>query len=101
MKLLTEVKNAKLSDNLVCIQMDANSKLGKQVIKGDPHEMSVNGKALRDIISSENLIVINATEKCKGTIIRFRKSKTRTEQSILDYFIVCMQMFDLIITYGN
>jgi len=51
MKLLTEVKNAKLSDNLVCIQMDANSKLGNQVIKGDPFEMSVNGKALQDIIS--------------------------------------------------
>ena len=32
MKLLTEVKNAKLSDNLICIQMDANRKLGKQVI---------------------------------------------------------------------
>ena len=80
MKPLTEEKNAKLSDNLVCIQMDANSKLGKQVIKG------------------EDLIVINATEKCKGTITRFRKSKTRTEQSILDYFVVCRQMFNLIIS---
>ena len=98
MKPLTEEKNAKLSDNLVCIQMDANSKLGKQVIKGDPHEMSKNGKALQEIIISEDLIVINATEKCKGTITRFRKSKTRTEQSILDYFVVCRQMFNLIIS---
>ena len=77
--------------------MDANSKLGKYVIEGDPHEMSENGKILQDIIGEEDLVVVNATEKCKGTITRFRNTKCKTEEAVLDYFIVCKRIFDLLI----
>ena len=37
-KIDFEVKSAKLSGALICIEMDANSKLGKDIIKGDPKE---------------------------------------------------------------
>ena len=60
-------------DNLICIQMDANSKFGRSVIKDDPNEkMSANGKLLFDIIQSEDLFLVNSTEKCQGTITRYR-----------------------------
>ena len=49
-KLEEEVKKAKLNEKGVLIQMDANSKLGPNIIKGDPHSQTDNGKIL-----SENL----------------------------------------------
>ena len=39
-----EIVKAKSSNKLVYIQMDANSKLGPDMIKGDPHAQSDNGK---------------------------------------------------------
>ena len=33
-----------------CIQMDGNAKFGNEVIKGDPYDMSNNGKLLFDLI---------------------------------------------------
>ena len=37
-KIDFEVKSAKLAGALICIEIDANSKLGKDIIKGDPKE---------------------------------------------------------------
>ena len=59
--------------------------------------MSSNGKLLFDIIEEENLILVNATSKCLGTITRQRKTTKRTEKSVLDYFIVCRELFELLI----
>ena len=42
----------------VIIQMDANAKLGSDIIKGCPHKMSNNGKLLYDIIERQDLIVV-------------------------------------------
>ena len=41
-----EVKSAMLAGALICIEMDANSKLGPRIIKSDPKEQSKNGKLL-------------------------------------------------------
>ena len=54
------------------IEMDCNAKLGKEIIKGDPHEMSNNGKILWDIMKRRNCTVINATKMCEGVITRSR-----------------------------
>ena len=68
-----EVLKAKLHGKAVYIQMDANSKLGPDIIKGDPHEQSGNGKLLAAIIKRNALIVMNNSEqKCKGKITRRR-----------------------------
>ena len=38
-----EIIKAKSSEKAVLIQMDANSKLGPNIVKGDPHAQSDNG----------------------------------------------------------
>ena len=51
-------------------EMDCNAKLGKEIIKGDPNNMSVNGKILWDLIERRDCMVVNTSEKCKGIITR-------------------------------
>ena len=92
-KLDLEIKNAKLFGHMVCLQFDANAKLGCQIIKGDPYEMSANGEHLFQLISRNNLIVCNASEKCQGSITRQRVTTKGEERSILDFFIVCEDMY--------
>ena len=77
--------------------MYSNSKFGKSVIKDDPSDkMSDNGKILFDIIESENLVLVNSTNKCKGTISRYRKTTKRTEMSVLDFFIICRRLYEML-----
>ena len=84
---------AKSENKMICIECDANSKLGKSWIPGDPHEISANGKLLADMISNQNLVVVNSTDKCHGVITRFKKTINGQEKSILDYYIVCQELF--------
>ena len=70
------------------IEMDCNAKLGKNIIQGDPHDMSGNGKLLWDVIQRRNCCVVNATEKCKGTITRSRTKGKIKEESVIDFVIV-------------
>ena len=47
LKLRTEIQTARLSNKLICIQMDANSKVGDDIIKNNPvKNISENGKLL-------------------------------------------------------
>lgn len=39
------------------------------------------------------MIVVNGTELCTGVITRYRQTTLRTEESVLDYFIVCEKFF--------
>ena len=70
------------------IEMDANAKLGREIIHNDPHPMSNNGKLLHDIIKRRDCSVINASEKCTGTITRSRQKAGIKEESIIDFVIV-------------
>ena len=64
--------------------MDANSKFGRNVIKDDPNEkMSENGKFLYEIIQSENLVLVNSTDKCYGTITKYRKRRKQLKYQLL------------------
>ena len=79
------------SENCNCetiIEFDCNAKLGKNIIKNDPKEMSENGKLLWDIVKRRNLVVGNASDKCKGVITRSRGKATGLEASVIDYIIV-------------
>ena len=92
-----EIVKAKTNDKLVYIQMDANCKLGPQIIEGDTHSQSVNGKILSGIIKRNALSVINSSkEKCKGKFTRVRSTKHKQEQSIIDFVIGCEMMSDMI-----
>ena len=78
---------------MICIEFDANSKLGSELIKGNPNKMSSNDSILSDILSRQNLIVVNATDKCFGVITRYKETVRGTERSVLDYFVVCQELF--------
>ena len=49
-KLEEEVIKAVLHGCMICIELDANAKLGPDVIKKDPNEKSMNGELLLAII---------------------------------------------------
>ena len=95
-KLDEEVKSAKIAGTLVCIELDANSKLGPMFIPGDPKPQSRNGKLLSNVILENGLIVVNGNELCTGLITRHRKTSIRIEESVIDFFIVCELFFTLI-----
>ena len=84
-----EIARAEFEGRSVIISMDANSKLGKTYIAGDPHEQSKNGKTLSEIIERHALIVINGlTDKCTGLITRERSTVQGVEKSVIDFVIV-------------
>ena len=95
-KLDEEVKRAKVTGAMICMELDANSKLGPMIISGDPHPQSKNGKLLEDLVNDNDLVVVNGLDICQGKITRFRKTIKRTEKSIIDFFIVCKSFLTLI-----
>ena len=98
-KLEEEVKKAKLHEKGVLIQMDANSKLGPSIIKGDPHSQTDNGKILSEIIQRNALCVINADEtKCEGTVTRSRITGKVKEESVIDFVVTCEEVAEIVTT---
>ena len=95
--LETRIIRAKNCDKLICIELDANSKLGTSYVAGDSREMSSNGKLFADLIERQSLIVVNCTDLCFGTITRVRNTTKRTEESVLDYFVVCQELYENVV----
>ena len=95
-KIDQEIKSSKLAGAMVCLEMDANAKLGSRIIKGDPKEQSRNGRHLEHIVVENDLVVVNAKDICKGAITRYRKTINSEEKSILDYFIVCKRFYSMV-----
>ena len=92
-----EIIKATYHGKSVYIQMDANSKLGPDVIAGDPHKQSENGKILHDIIKRNVLTVMNGLRnKCTGRITRRRITSKVKEESIIDFVIVSEDIEDII-----
>ena len=88
-----EVIKAKLQGALVCIELDANAKLGHNIIANDPHEKSSNGELFLGVIVRNNLIVGNASPLCNGLITRTRTTVNGVEESIIDFLVVCEELF--------
>ena len=88
-----QIVSAKSSGSFVVVQIDANAKVGDKIIKNDPHTMTSNGKTLIDLVERQNLIIGNATEKCSGKITRERNVEGNKETSIIDYIIVCEDLY--------
>ena len=45
---------------------------------------------------NSNLTLVNSQQLCEGLISRMRKTKNKTEQSILDFFIVCEKVMPFV-----
>ena len=89
-----EIKSAVVAGAVVCIELDANAKVGREEISNDPNEQSPNGKLLMEIVNNNGLIVVNTTDICEGVVTRKRKVQERTEESIIDYFIVGVKILN-------
>ena len=46
-----------------------------------------------ELISRHGLELLNADIKCRGTVTRYRVSKKSEERSILDYMLVCKELY--------
>ena len=69
--------------------MDANAKLGPDLIQGDPHVKSPNGKLLEAILERHALCVVNGiVAKRKGIITREKITVAGVERSVIDFVIV-------------
>ena len=75
------------------IQMDGNLWAGPNLVPGDPNPENNNGKMFKAFLSKfPHLTVINSMDVCEGIITRQRITKTKNEQSVLDFFIMCDKM---------
>ena len=83
---------AKDDDCLILVQMDANAKVGKEIIKDDPNPATNTGKLMLDIIERQNLKIANADKLCNGTITRERAVENKIEKSVIDYILMCERL---------
>ena len=85
----SEIIFAKEEECLVLLQIDANVKVGCQVIKNDLHSTSENGEILLNLVNRQNLVIVKSLPICKGVITRDRVTIAGREQSVIDYVIAC------------
>ena len=88
-KIEQEVVAAQNEKCMILIELDANAKLGSQLIRNDPNKMSENGRLLKNLIDRPSLEVLNNSPLCEGTITRYRVTKNSEEKSVIDYIITC------------
>ena len=73
--------------------MDGKLCAGPEVVKNDPNPCNSNEKLFIDFLKKiPQLTVVNSLDLCQGLITRRRITTKRTEESILDYFVVCDRM---------
>ena len=71
------------------IQMDGNLHAGPNLIKDDPNKQNQNGRFFCEFLSrNPQLIAVNALDLCDGLITRKREFENRTEEAVLDFFII-------------
>ena len=81
-ELLTEEIEEQKNEGEILLTMDGNAKIG---LLGE--NVSRNGKLLLKLIEETDLILMNKSSKCKGTITR-RNTKNISEFSAID-FVLC------------
>ena len=84
-----EIVDAEKEEQGVILQMDGNLHAGRELIKEDPNPQNNNGKLFMQFLQrNPSLIVVNSLDICDGTITRKRETEKRTEQAVLDFFVV-------------
>ena len=91
-RLEEEIIMSKLSGCYTCVELDANSKLGPEIIPKDPHSRTDNGELLLGIIERNNLSICNSSEKCSGLITRKKVTINGIEESVIDFFLICEEL---------
>ena len=92
-RLSEEVRESEENESAIIIQMDGNLWAGEEIIQEDPNNCNANGKLFKEfLLQHPNLTVVNSLEICEGKITRRRITKKKTEEAILDFFIVCKKI---------
>ena len=91
-----EVISAKEESCWIVDQLDANAKLGKKIVKDDPHDITENGKHLLDIMNPQHPTAVIAMDVCKGVITRERITKTSEERLVIDFVNVCSEIKEFV-----
>ena len=87
--LQEEVLRADLEGNGLILQMDGNLHAGPGLVKNDPNPVNQNGKMFLEFLEQNpSLNVVNALDLCTGLITRRRELDSKTEKSVLDFFVV-------------
>jgi hypothetical protein len=76
-----EIISAKIESCMIIIQMDANGKVGQKIISND----------LNNVTDGNGLL--NSDKKCVGSITRHRATKKSIETAVLDYVLVCQELY--------
>ena len=88
-----EVCRAEIEGNGLILQMDGNLHAGPSLIKNDPNSMNQNGKLFLEFLErNPSLIVVNTLDVCRGLITRRRDLKSKTEEAVLDFFVINEKM---------
>ena len=71
--------------------------MGPDIIKNDPHSQNKNGKLLKDfLMRNPDLHLLNSESFCEGLITRSRIANNKTEQSVIDFVIVCEKVLPFV-----
>ena len=83
-----EIHEAELNDHGIILQMDGNLHAG-ELVKNDPNPQNKNGKLFMDFLDqNRSLVVTNCLNTCEGVITRKRVLENRTEEAVLDFFLI-------------
>ena len=91
--LSIQIEQAFLSGDSVIMVGDFNAKLGKDVIGGNVHPMSPNGKLLFSLCNKYNLFILNSSNLCKGVFTRIHNYRNKVEKSVLEYVLVSADLY--------
>ena len=87
--LSNDIKEAKEEGQEYCLQMDANSWLGEDIIKGDPRKQNYNGKLFLKFLDENPWVhLANILPIFNGLITRSRKKLNKVETSIIDFLVI-------------
>ena len=89
--LAKQIKESRTRKQNLLLVGDFNCKVGN-AIKGNSEEVSKGGKLLMQMIQKQDLMMVNASEKCQGKWTRTDGSK----QSVLDYVLINKEDEDLV-----
>ena len=79
------------------LHFDGNLWAGEELVPGDPRPQNRNGKLFKEFLERHpHLCIVNSLPQCEGLITRRRIKDGKTEESILDFFVVCSKVLPFV-----
>ena len=85
--LENEIEKAKTENHIIVIGGDFNCKIGK-VVKGNRKEITKGGRRLLKMARSNEMKIMNSSERCTGTWTRTQIEKGKPINTVIDYILI-------------